>query len=51
MRHKCVQVRRGRGDKKNIFFAFFWGDIIFAKGMQLKINILLCCVVCTFSLR
>ena len=46
MQHRCVQVRRRAGTKKNCCEVCF-ADFIFAKGMQLKINIfcvfLFCC--------
>ena len=38
MQHKCVQVRRGSGDKTMLFFCLFFGHVIFVKGTQLKIN-------------
>ena len=39
MQHKCVQGRRGAGGyKKSNSVGNFFPDVIFAKGMRLKIN-------------
>ena len=39
MQHTCV--RKGGGAKNVLFAIFFWGDVIFAKGLHLKINFVL----------
>ena len=38
MRHKCVQVKKGQG--QNFFCDFVFAESVFAKGMQLKIDIM-----------